>query len=69
MVYLDKKIAKIARTSELKTEHDKIVKIQAFYFSYFCGKTNFEDDDTTIFFVFQPVYHSVRVSIRVSASL
>lgn len=39
---LDKKIAKLTTKPELKAEKDKTVKIQAFYFSYFCGKSHFE---------------------------
>ena len=41
---LDQKITTLKTKAELKAEQDKIVKLQAFDSSYFCGKSNFEDD-------------------------
>ena len=41
---LDQKITTLKTKAELKDEQDKIVKLQAFDSSYFCGKSNFEDD-------------------------
>ena len=53
---LDKKVTAIATKAESKAEQDKIMKVQAFDFSYFRDKSHFEDDDTQNSFVFQPVY-------------
>ena len=44
-----KKVATLAKKAELKAEQNKIMKLQAFDSSYFCGKSHFEDDDTQIF--------------------
>ena len=41
---LDQKITTLKTKAELKAEQDKIVKLQAFDSSYFCGKSYFEDD-------------------------
>ena len=41
---LDQKITTLKTKAELKAERDKIVKLQAFDSSYFCGKSRFEDD-------------------------
>ena len=41
---LDQKITTLKTKAELKAEQDKIVKLQAFDSSYFCGKSHFEDD-------------------------
>ena len=41
---LDKKIGTLAAKAELKTEQNKIVKLQAFDFSYFRCKSQFEED-------------------------
>ena len=49
---LDKKVTAIATKAESKAEQDKIMKVQAFDFSYFCDKSHFEDDDTQNSFVF-----------------
>ena len=40
------KVATLATKAELKAEQDKIIKLQAFDSSYFCGKSHFEDDGT-----------------------
>ena len=52
---LNKKIATLETKAELKLEQDKIIKPQAFYSSYFCGKSYFEDDGTQNYLVFQPM--------------
>ena len=33
-----------------------MIKLQAFYSSYFRGKDNFDDDGTQNYLVFQPMY-------------
>ena len=44
---LDKNIAALATKVELKAEHNKIVKLQAYYSNfYFRGKSHFEDAGT-----------------------
>ena len=52
---LDKKIATLATKAELKTEQNKIVKLQAFDSGYFRCKNYFVDDETQNYLVFQPV--------------
>ena len=42
---LDKKIATLKPKAELKAKQDKILKLQTFNSSCFCGKSDFEDDD------------------------
>ena len=53
---LYKKVAILATKAELKAEKDKIIKLQAFDSSYFCGKSYFEDDGTQNYLVFQTIY-------------
>ena len=53
---LNKKDTTLATKAKLKTEKDKIITLQAFDSSYFCGKSYFEDDGTQNYLVFQPVY-------------
>ena len=38
----------LATKAELKTEEDKIIKLQTFNSSYFCGKSHFENDGTQV---------------------
>ena len=49
---LDKNIATLETKAELKAEQDKIVKLQTFDFSYFCGISHFEDNGTQNYLVF-----------------
>ena len=49
---LTKKAATLATKTELKTEQTKTVKFQVFDSSYFCSKSNFEDDSTQNYLVF-----------------
>ena len=42
--------------AELKAGKDKIITLQAFDSSYFCGESYFEDDGTKNYLVFQLVY-------------
>ena len=46
----------MATKAELKTEQDKIMKSQQFDQSYFRDKSQFEDDGTENYLVFQPMY-------------
>ena len=48
--------AALATKAELKTEQDKVTKLQTFDSSYFRGKSHFEEDGTQIYLVFQPMY-------------
>ena len=48
---LDKKVAALATKAELKTEQDKIIKLQAFDSSYYRGKSHFKDDGTQNYLV------------------
>ena len=57
---LDKKIATLATKAELKSEQDKIAKLEAFVSSYFHGKSHFEDDGIQNYLIFQPVYKYFR---------
>ena len=50
---LNKKLATLATKTELKAGQDKIIKSQAFDSSYFRGKSQFEDDGTQNYLVFQ----------------
>ena len=52
---LDKKVGTQAKKAELKAEQSKILKIQAFDSSYIRGKSNFEDNGTQNYLVFQSV--------------
>ena len=51
---LDKKIVTLATKAELKSEQDKIVKLEELDSGYFCGNTHFEIDGTQNHLVFQP---------------
>ena len=42
------------------------MKVQAFDSSYFHGKSNFEDDDTQYYLVFQPVYKYFKRSANIA---
>ena len=53
---LEKKITTQATKAELKSEQDKIKKLQPFDSSYFRSKSHFEDDETQNYLVFQPIY-------------
>ena len=53
---MNKKIATLTSKAELKAEQDKIIRLQAFHSSYFCGKSHFEDDGTQNYLVFEPLY-------------
>ena len=59
---LDKKIATVATKGKLKSEQDKLVKLQKFDASYFRGKSNFEDDGTQSSLMFQPVYKYFKMT-------
>ena len=52
---LDNKIATLSTKTALKTEQDKITKLQASELNYFRGKSHFENDGTQNYLVFQPV--------------
>ena len=53
---LDKKIKALVTKAKLEQDkQDKIVKLEAFNFSYFHGKSH-SDDGMQNYFVFQPVY-------------
>ena len=49
-------MAILATKAELKTEQDKLLKLQAFDSSPFRGKSHFEEDGTQNYLVFQPMY-------------
>ena len=53
---MDKKVATFATKAELKTEQDKIIKLQAFDSSYSRGKNHFKDDGTQNYLIFQLIY-------------
>ena len=48
---LDKNVATLATKAELKTEQDKLIKLQAFDSSYYRGKSHFKDDGTQNYLV------------------
>ena len=50
---LDQMVATLEAKAKLKEEQEKIVKLQAFDSSFFCGKSYFEDGDTQNYLVFQ----------------
>ena len=52
---LDKKLTILAREGDFKAEEIKIMKIQGFDSSYFCGKSHFEDNSMQNYLVFQSV--------------
>ena len=52
---MDKRVAILATKTELKAEKDKIAKLEAFDSSYFRGKSNFQNDGTQNYLVFQPI--------------
>ena len=59
---MNTKLATSARKTELKAEHDKMVKLQVHDSNYFRGKIHFEDDENNLnenkitqnYIVFQP---------------
>ena len=51
-----KKIATLATKAVLNANLNKIVKLQAFDSICFCGKSNFEDNDTQKYLMFQLVF-------------
>ena len=51
----NEKGATLATKAELKAEQDKIRKLEAFLSSYFRSKSNFEDDGTQGYLLFQPI--------------
>ena len=54
--YLDKKMATLETKAELLAEQNKITELQTFDWSYFRqNKSNFEDDGTQNYLVFQPI--------------
>ena len=59
---LGKKIPTLTTKSELKAEQGKIVKLEVFGSSYFCGKSHFKDDGTQNYLVFQGVYKYFRTA-------
>ena len=52
---LNKKLATLETKVELKTEKDKIAKLEVFDSSYIKGKSHFEDDGTQNYLVFEPM--------------
>ena len=54
-INLEKIIATLATKTELKTEQDKITKLQTFDSTYFGGKNHFEDNDTKNCLLLPPV--------------
>ena len=46
-------VATLEAKAKLKEEQEKIIKLQAFDSSFFCGKSYFEDGDTQNYLVFQ----------------
>ena len=50
---LDKKIVTLAPKAELKTEINKVGKLQASHSKYFCSKSYFEDYGTQNYLLFQ----------------
>ena len=53
---LNIKLATLATKAELKIEQDKIVKVYGFESSYFCGKSQLEDNRSQNYCLFHPVY-------------
>ena len=53
-------MATLATKAELKVELYKIIKLQTFDSSYFCGKSHFEGDGTQNYLVFQPIYRYIE---------
>ena len=49
---LNKKVATLAATTEIKAEQNKIIKLKGFDSSNFWGKSHFEDDGTQNYLVF-----------------
>ena len=59
---LNKKIGTLTTKAELKTEQDKITKLQGFDSRYFSSKSLFEDDETQNCLVFQPMHRYLKKS-------
>ena len=49
-----------ATKAELKSEQDKIVKLQDFFSRYFHGKNHYKDDGKQSYLFFQPVYKYLK---------
>ena len=49
-------MSNVSNKSRIKTEQVKIVNLQAFDSSYFCGESHFEDVFTQNYLEFQPMY-------------
>ena len=49
-----------ATKGELKVQHDKKVKSEAFGLGHFLGKIDFEDDGFQNYLVFQPAYRYLK---------
>ena len=58
----DKKMVILVAKAELKSEEDKITKLQTFELSCFRGKSNFEDDETRNYLVFQSVLKYLKTA-------
>ena len=52
---MDEKVATLVTKAELKAERDKITKLQAFDSSYFRSKSQFEENGSHNYLVFQPM--------------
>ena len=66
---LNTKLTTLATKAELKTQQDKIVKLQIFDSTYFRDKSYFENDGTQKYLVFRPIYicyKKVGTSNRIS---
>ena len=58
----DKKMVILVAKAELKSEEDKITKLQTFELSCFRGESNFEDDETQNYLVFQSVLKYLKTA-------
>ena len=61
---LHTKLATLVTKTELKAEQDKIVKLQAFDSSYFCGKSHFEDYGMQNYLRYQLAYRYFKKIIN-----
>ena len=52
---LDTKLATLPTKAKLKAQQEKIVKVQAFDSSSFCGKSHFEDDVTQNYLLLESI--------------
>ena len=53
--------------AELKVEQHKILKLQAFDWSYFWGESHFEEDDAQNYLVVQPMSRYCKKNIGVGS--